>query len=72
MRIRGKKVRFGAEQINEVYGLSNANMIEFKGKNYGPRKLVSLETVPRKESRMGCHKNGLKAKTVPREANLVN
>lgn len=36
IKIRGKVVDFGEDQINDIYGLSNANMADFKAKGCEP------------------------------------
>lgn len=36
MRIRGKEVHFGSKEISGLYGLADANHIEFEEKDYAP------------------------------------
>ena len=58
IRIQGKMVDFGVDQINDIYGLLNANINEFKEKGCEPESWLADRLCLEKEvSSMATKRN---------------
>lgn len=59
IRIKGKEVHFGAEQINGVYGLLNVDIGGYEAKDYAPGILLVEHLCPGRKVSWATMINGI-------------
>lgn len=59
IKIWGEELHFGAEQINKVYRLPDADIREYRAKIFDPRRWLAAQLFPGREVLWAARKKGI-------------